>query len=824
MDFFLFIRPQLGCLAIIIYIALSFFTVERRKTYVHHLFSVIIICSICNLFFDMITVYTVNHLDKIPQYINHLLHVFFLASIGIIVFCTFLYTRALVFPQKKVKFVYWIPFILSILSILCLPLNYSIGKFTNYSSGLAVLVAYSCIIIYFIMIFIILVKYHKTVGKKQQRGIITAVLSILIVTSIQAIIHESLISSIGVVMLNIAFFFTVENPEAALIEELEYAKDKADDANKAKSHFLANMSHEIRTPINAMLGMDEMILREASDNTILGYAKNIKTAGNTLLSLINDILDFSKVESGKIEIIPVNYEISSFIIDIVNMMSAKARDKGLVLILHIDEKLPKGLVGDSVRIKQCLLNLLTNAIKYTDHGNVTFSVGFEKLNDNQISLKFCVKDTGIGIKKEAIERLGSPFERIEENKFLTTEGTGLGLSIVKQYLALMQSNLEIKSEYGKGTEFSFKLIQKVQDWTEVGGIEEAYKSTLTKLSTYEDKIYAPNAKVLIVDDTQMNLDVVKGLLKRTAIKVDTAISGAKAIEMVRQKEYDLIFIDHRMPEMDGVETLHNMQSMEDNKCKGKPYIMLTANAISGVKELYLKEGFTDYLSKPVNPEKLESMIKTYLPKGMVTVQKVTKNENLMNLPKIEGIDIKAALRNMTSVEQFQQTILRFYNSIDVNASELQNFCESGDIKGFGIKVHSLKSVARLIGAKDLAAQAEQLEAFADKEDLASIKATNQLLLKNYKSYKAKLQDFIQSEEMNLSLSNSNTPKVLLTDSQISDFLTKLKSCVENFDSTGMEDLVADLKAFEIPSSFAEKFQTICNKVEALDFEGLSTEI
>ena len=386
----------------------------------------------------------------------------------------------------------------------------------------------------------------------------------------------------------------------------------SDNANRAKSAFLANMSHEIRTPINAILGMDEMILRESSEREIRSYAKDIQNAGKTLLSIINDILDFSKVEEGKMEILPTQYDVSSVINDLVNMVRGRAEDKGLQFTLQVDENTPAMLFGDEIRIRQCALNLLTNAVKYTERGSVTLGVGFETRAEDKISLRFTVTDTGIGLKPEDIDRIFSPFSRVEESRNRSIEGTGLGMSITRQLLELMDSHLDVQSVYGEGSTFSFAVEQPVVKWTPIGGFAERFEADRTRRETDREAFRAPGARVLVVDDMPVNLTVIKGLLKRTRIVVDTAESGEEAVRKAAQQQYDVIFIDHMMPGMDGIETLaalRELPSMEEHTS----FIALTANAVSGAREMYFEAGFSDYLAKPVDGKALEEMLITHLP-------------------------------------------------------------------------------------------------------------------------------------------------------------------------------------------------------------------
>ena len=609
-----------------------------------------------------------------------------------------------------------------------------------------------------------------------------------------------------------------EAKEAALTESQINAA-----ASQAKSAFLANMSHEIRTPINAVLGMNEMILREAKDKTILGYSANIKTAGANLLSIVNDILDFSKIEAGKMELLPDNYEMSSLIIDLLNMTQERAHIKGLKYELNISPDLPKTLYGDSIRIKQCILNLLTNAIKYTKEGSVTFSIDFKKIDDDKIRLTTHVIDTGCGIKSEDMEKLFAPFERIEEGKNRTIEGSGLGISIVRRLLEMMGSGLQVQSTYGKGSDFSFSIEQKVIDWTAAGDLNEAYKESVEQMAGYKEKLHAPRAHLLFVDDTEMNLDVIKGLLKNTGIHIDTALSGKEALEAVRHNTYDILFIDHRMPEMDGIETLHAMKEMNDNLSAGKPCIALTANAISGVRKMYLNEGFDDYISKPVNPAKLEELIRHYLPQEYIEVapedessEGADKSQDysdfLNKLYKVSDLDADSALKNCGSEELLFSTIKQYYSSIDQKALELQNFYEAEDWENYGIKVHALKSTSRLIGANKLSKLAERLEECANNNTVSEIQKKHKKLIDTYLSFRHKLKGLFEDDD------KDDKPEI--TKEALTEKIKELGVFADSFDIDSLDSIIKELSAFKIPLDFSDKFDKICKSVENVDFKEL----
>ena len=615
-----------------------------------------------------------------------------------------------------------------------------------------------------------------------------------------------------------------ELKEAALTESQINAA-----ASQAKSAFLANMSHEIRTPINAVLGMNEMILRESKDKEILSYAANIKTAGSSLLSIVNDILDFSKIEAGKMELLPDNYELSSLIIDLVNMTHERAQSKGLNYELKFSSDLPKTLYGDSVRIKQCILNLITNAIKYTKEGSITFTIDFKKIDDDKIDLTVHVIDTGIGIKKEDMDKLFTPFERIEEEKNRTIEGSGLGISIIRRLLDMMGSRLHVESTYGKGSDFSFQIEQKVIDWTPAGDLNEAYSESVEQMSHYKEKLHAPKAHLLFVDDTAMNLNVIRGLLKNTGIKIDTVLSGKAALEAVKKNEYDILFIDHRMPEMDGIETLHAMKEMKDNKCTGKPCIALTANAISGVRKMYLNEGFDDYLSKPVNPSKLEEMIINYLPKEYIedipedapdnfatpdTDEDTKSYETLIaRLKQIKEIDVDSALRNCGAPDILLMTINQYYSSINQKAHELQNYFEAEDWHNYEIKVHALKSTSRLIGAIELSNLAEYLEKSANQNKIEDIQLKHKELINSFMDFSRILEPIVNNE-------NEETSKPEISAEQLKKIVNQIIEYADSFDIDGLDNIIKELSNFTLPLDFSQKFVKISQCIQNVDFKEL----
>ncbi len=608
--------------------------------------------------------------------------------------------------------------------------------------------------------------------------------------------------------------------------ELSLKSERAVAASEAKTAFLSNMSHEIRTPVNAILGMNEMILREADDESILEYSYSIKNAGAALLGLINDVLDFSKIEAGKIEIYPVDYDLSSVINDLVLMIHNRADEKGLILNLDFDRTTPKRLVGDEIRIKQVITNILTNAVKYTEKGSVTFSIGYHRVQDDpdSVILDVSVKDTGIGIKPEDIEKLFAKFERIEEARNRNIEGTGLGMNITSSLLELMGSKLEVSSKYGAGSVFGFCLKQKVINWEGLGDYEESYRNHIKNRTSFIERIAAPNARVIVVDDNPMNLTVIRNLIKQTKISVDTAEGGYEFLRMSKEKQYDLIFLDHMMPGMDGIETLQELKADTYNTNSGVPVICLTANAISGAKEQYISAGFDDYLTKPVDYERLEDMLIRYLPPDKITqVSYESEEENkaasaddrLWALNGQGGINIETGIRNNGSADAYLSVLKIFYDSLEEKAEELEEYFVSENVKDYTIKVHALKSSARIIGATEFGDKAQKLEMAGKIGDIEYIKEHHKAFIDEYRTYKSIIAPYIDiKDEADID------DKPVADNVLMHEALNSVKEAANDMDCDKLESVIEDMKAYSIPDEHIKLWDMICQAADQFDYSGI----
>ena len=616
--------------------------------------------------------------------------------------------------------------------------------------------------------------------------------------------------------------------KSRLAREMKQEAKRAEAASEAKSSFLSSMSHEIRTPINAVLGMNEMILRESGEKNIIEYAENIHTAGNTLLGIVNDILDFSKIEAGKMEIIPVDYDISSLINDLVNMIQKRAENKGLLLKLDFDETMPKLLNGDEIRIKQVVTNILTNAVKYTRKGSVTFRIVHERIPDDPegVFLNFSVIDTGIGIKPEDMKKLFSEFERIEEKRNRNIEGTGLGMNITKRLLEMMGTSLKVESVYGKGSTFSFRLKQKVVSWEALGDYEAAYRASLSERKKYREKFTAPNASVLVVDDTPMNLTVFRSLLKTTNVQIDTAESGEESLKLMRRKKYDIVFLDHLMPEMDGIETLHKLRNGIGGPNVHTPAICLTANAISGAKERYLAEGFEDYLSKPIEGAALEAAMIKYLPPEKVIIQEETEEETsapdeMTPLKSfyagVAELNYDDAIRFCANEEGLKGTLEQFYRSVKQNADAIETFLKEKDYKNYTVKVHALKSSARLIGAGALSADAKHLEDLGNSltdEDIEHIEELTPKLLADYRKYLDILSPLYAAEEA----AREAAPEI--SADELNEAYEAIRQFIDSFDIDAIDGFISEIRKYRVPKSEEAKFAAVEERIRNMDWHGL----
>ena len=549
----------------------------------------------------------------------------------------------------------------------------------------------------------------------------------------------SMIFYAGILMLLLfafvsAYLFVIHG-EAAESKFLREAKEIADRANHAKSEFLANMSHEIRTPINAILGLNEMISREAKSDSVKTYSWNIKRASEALLSLINDILDFSKIESGKMELVQDEYRLSSVLTDVANMIEYRAERKGLEFVIKADPTVPDSLYGDETRIRQIILNLLTNAVKYTKEGSITMSVGCEQQADG-VLLLVSVADTGIGIHEEDMEKLFAGFQRLDLQQNRDIEGTGLGLTITKRLVDMIGGTISVESIYGKGTVFRVALPQKTAG-TEFIGAYAPGREKGAEAGQYRVSFTAPEAHLLIVDDNEMNLFVTQSLLKATKMQMELCKSGQECLDRLAKKHFDIVLLDQMMPGMDGIETLHRAMEMEG--VKEIPFIAMTANAVSGAREMFLKEGFTDYISKPVDGILLERLVRKHLPEAMIYPVEQVEEPDFVNTGEAlagssaagsEGNPESSAKTHEFAVDMEELPLLdtglglKYSGGMeDVYWELVEMFCmlKNEKMKGlndafaetnwadYTTSVHGLKSTSLSIGGRRLSEAAKDLE-------------------------------------------------------------------------------------------------------------------
>lgn len=619
-------------------------------------------------------------------------------------------------------------------------------------------------------------------------------------------------------------------------DEISAAKDEAERANTAKSRFIANISHEIRTPINTILGMDEMILREDGTGvpkpyymSMINYALDIRRATESLLGLVNDVLDLSKIESGKMNLVEQDYDTAELLRAITSMIRVKSDEKALKFTVSVDENVPKKLYGDMGKIKQVVLNLLTNAVKYTEKGGFELKLILDSINEPSESLtnageneegesaltcnlRFEVQDTGIGIKPEDMDKLFTAFERLDEKKNSGIQGTGLGLNISHQFAMLMHGDLTCESEYGKGTKFIFKVTQRIVDKEPIGTFEE--KAMVTAQGPYVPKFIAPKAKVLIVDDDQMNRTVISGLLSSTKVKISIATGGKECLEMIDKEHFDVVLLDHMMPEMDGIETIGHIRE----KYKDLKVFALTANAATNGEEYYKSAGFDGYLAKPINTETLELTLKANIDPSLIEEAAADDEDEDMTFPpeyafleETEGITTKDGIRNSGGVSSYINAINLFTDTIEDNADVIEKAYKDEDINMYTIKVHALKSSARIIGANILSELAKSLEDAGNKRDMELIHAKTKELLDMYRGFKEKLKAAKTEEDVELADIDQD---------ELQGAYDALKEIIPQMDYDSVEMVLTQVQAYKLPDKDKEFFKKLAGKLKTFDWDGM----
>lgn len=623
------IEFQIAALVIVGMLMAVFFYKKRVPSLENRIYGYIL----CYLFLicitDISSVITLAVPERHPELTLILARLYLMEMIGFAALLTN-YTVALSFHGKtgqlpRFRRYYMIAWdvIAGICMIISMFLDIYAGGYGRhvYTTGDTVTLAYGIGGIAVVAMLIFTCIMRNEIPKKKQLPIFGYAFIVALTTMIQKTNPYYLLMSFSIAVSVFFMYFTLENPDLKLIQALNEAKNEAESANRAKTAFLASMSHEIRTPINAVIGMNEMIIREAKSSQIEEYAVHIQNATESLLRTVNNVLDFAKIDSGKMQLKESSYSLVKLLMEMNSEIENSIHKKNLSLQCEVQRDLPCKLYGDEMHIKQIVWNLLSNAVKFTQQGYIILSLSGQKVSDHNVLLQIRVSDTGIGIKKEEISKITESFLRMEEDDSHTIEGTGLGLAITSGLLKMMDSKLSVTSEYGKGSSFSFEIMQRVEEWNPIGDFNAYLENSVEAEAGKRKTVYAEKAHVLVVDDNELNLSVMRGLLKRTGVQLVTATSGAQAIDLAVRQKFDIVFLDYMMPKMDGMETFRQIRKIwergeEIATVPGTPFIVVTANAVIGAKEMYLENGFTDYLSKPVYAEQLEMMFRKYLPRDL----------------------------------------------------------------------------------------------------------------------------------------------------------------------------------------------------------------
>ena len=816
------LRLQLASTLLILFLIINYCSVKRRKTQTHKLFFRLLILAFLNTIFDFTYVYLFVEFGKNLDILNRL----YLVTLALLLIymegyiCVSVRNAGgrILIPEAA-----W--FVLATLVVLCvaiMDIEYvDIGNwYYSYGLGVTILHVYLGLMLA-VCIFLVLYSFER-LDRKKALAIILAVFSQGIVYIVQLFDKTDIITSLGNAMMIVSLYVISENPDQLLIEQLEFERDRANVANATKSSFIAHISHEIRTPINAILGMDEMIIRESKEEKSKQYAVDISQAAQTLYGIINDVLDISRMESGKLEIIPIEYKLDRMIYDTISVNKPRIEAKQLDFIVDINPTLPNTYYGDDVHIRQILTNLLSNAIKYTHEGMVKLTITGEYKGD-MIDLFFEVKDTGIGIKEEDIEKMFIAFERIEESRNRNIEGTGLGMTITNNLLRMMGSRLSVSSVYGEGSIFSFTLTQRIVNQDPIGD----YNTFAKQQETPEEIAFtAPSVKILVVDDNALNRRVFRSLLSRTQIRVDEADGGKTCLEKIKTEPYDLIFLDHLMPGLDGIQTIQMIKADKAHLNTKTPIIMLTANTVGNSAELYKQSGFDAYLSKPIFVKELERIIKEYIPSYKLvypprsqTDKKLSSENWQEELPKVRGIDWDEAIKHLPSADILFATVNEFYRSIDTEAALLDryfaNIHEGDNLEMFRIKTHALKSSAALIGADMLSEGAKELETAAREKDYRIINEKYTYMINYYRTFKERLS-FFKGDDVRKK-TDIDFPQVLA-------LVEMVRLEMNDMNMQNALDAIEEIEVYEYPVDIQDEIENLKGYVKEFDSEAASKTV
>lgn len=599
---------QISGISIIILLMFIFYSKKRLDNIETKIYSKLIIITFFALIFD-ISIVTITYSYELNKVYNLLwiLNKFYITTLLLWINNFVIYILNISVDKKnilhKIKKVTNVINTISIIIIFLLPLSIYNDNGVMYSYGATINYLVIIAAIDIIAIICSLIKNYKNLKNRKYTPLFVLIILLIITIVVRTINPGVLLTTAAASYVVLIMYFTIENPDVKMLEQVSLAKDAAEKANHAKSDFLSNMSHEIRTPLNAIVGFSESLKEDDIPESAREKVDDIIMASNNLLEIVNGILDISKIEANKLEIINKEYDIKSMLDELVALTKARIGDKGLEFRINIDPAIPRVLYGDNIRLKQIILNILTNAVKYTKEGFIAFNVS-TVIKDNVCRLIISVEDSGIGIKEESLPKLFSKFERLNVEKQLTIEGTGLGLAITKKLVELMNGKIVVQSVYGKGSKFTVSIDQRI-----ISVAPPAVKESPKSESKF---INANGARILLVDDNELNIKVASVLLKKYNFNIDSCTSGLSCLAKIKNNEtYDIIFLDDMMPKMNGRETLKKLKEISNFNT---PVIALTANAITGMKQEYLECGFDDYLAKPIEKLELERIIKTYINK------------------------------------------------------------------------------------------------------------------------------------------------------------------------------------------------------------------